>query len=33
MLTENKISSYLLYVIGEIELLVIGILVAVQINN
>jgi len=33
MLTENKFSKYLLYAIGEIILVVIGILIALQINN
>jgi hypothetical protein len=33
MLTENKFSKYLLYAIGEIMLVVIGILIALQINN
>ena len=33
MLTENKFSKYLIYAIGEIILVVIGILIAVQINN
>ena len=33
LLTENKFSKYLLYVIGEIVLVVIGILIALQINN
>jgi len=33
MLTENKISKYLIYAIGEIFLVVIGILIALQINN
>ncbi len=33
MLTENKFSQYLLYAIGEIILVVIGILIALQINN
>ena len=33
MLTENKISKYLIYAIGEIILVVIGILIALQINN
>ena len=33
MLTENKFSKYLLYSIGEILLVVIGILIALQINN
>ena len=32
LLTENKFSRYLLYGIGEILLVVIGILIAVQIN-
>jgi len=33
LLTENKFSKYLLYAIGEILLVVIGILIALQINN
>ncbi len=33
MLTENKFSKYLLYAVGEIILVVIGILIALQINN
>ncbi len=33
MLTENKFSRYLIYAIGEIILVVIGILIALQINN
>lgn len=33
LLTENKISKYLLYAIGEIILVVIGILIALQVNN
>lgn len=33
MLTDNKVSKYLLYAIGEIILVVIGILIALQINN
>ena len=33
MLTENKFSKYLIYAIGEIILVVIGILLALQINN
>ena len=33
MLTENKFSKYLLYALGEIILVVIGILIALQINN
>ncbi len=32
MLTENKFSKYLIYAIGEIILVVIGILIALQIN-
>ena len=33
MLTENKVTTYLLYAIGEIFLVVVGILIAVQIDN
>jgi type II secretory pathway pseudopilin PulG len=33
MLTENKFSKYLLYAIGEIVLVMIGILLALQVNN
>lgn len=33
LLTENKFRKYLLYAIGEIILVVIGILIALQINN
>jgi uncharacterized protein with PQ loop repeat len=33
MLKENKLSQYLIYAIGEIILVVIGILIALQINN
>lgn len=33
LLTENKFSNYLLYAIGEIILVVIGILLALQVNN
>lgn len=33
LLTEKKFSKYLLYAIGEIVLVVIGILIALQINN
>lgn len=33
MIKENKISKYMLYAIGEIILVVIGILIALQINN
>ncbi|WP_445386464.1 DUF6090 family protein [Robiginitalea sp. IMCC44478] len=33
LLTNNKFSKYMLYAIGEIVLVVIGILIALQINN
>lgn len=33
MLSENKFSKYLLYALGEIILVVIGILIALRINN
>ncbi|SKB67313.1 DUF6090 family protein [Maribacter arcticus] len=33
LLTDNKFSKYVLYAIGEIVLVVIGILIALQINN
>jgi len=33
MLIENKVSKYMLYAIGEILLVVIGILIALAINN
>jgi hypothetical protein len=33
MLAENKFSKYLIYAIGEIVLVVIGILIALAINN
>jgi hypothetical protein len=33
LLSQNKFSKYLLYAIGEIILVVIGILIALQINN
>ena len=33
MINENRASKYLLYAIGEIVLVVIGILIALQINN
>ena len=33
LVAENKFSRYLLYAIGEIVLVVIGILIALQINN
>lgn len=33
LLTENRVTRYLVYAIGEIFLVVIGILIALQINN
>jgi hypothetical protein len=33
MLVENKFGKYLIYAIGEIILVVIGILIALQVNN
>ena len=33
MIMENKVSKYILYAIGEIVLVVIGILIALQLNN
>ena len=33
LLTDNKFSKYLLYAIGEILLVVIGILIALQVDN
>ncbi len=33
MLERNKLSGYLVYAVGEIVLVVIGILIALQINN
>ena len=33
MIKENRVSKYILYAIGEIILVVIGILIALQINN
>ena len=33
LLAENKVSKYVLYAIGEIVLVVIGILIALSINN
>jgi len=33
LLTENKFSKYLIYALGEIILVVIGILIALNINN
>ena len=33
LLSDNKFSKYLVYAIGEIVLVVIGILIALSINN
>ncbi len=33
LITDNKFSKYLLYAVGEILLVVIGILIALQIDN
>lgn len=33
LLTENKLSKYFLYAVGEIVLVVLGILIALQLNN
>ncbi len=33
LLTENRFTKYLIYALGEIVLVVIGILIALQINN
>jgi phage terminase large subunit GpA-like protein len=33
LLSENRFSKYLIYALGEIVLVVIGILIALQINN
>ena len=33
MITESKFSKYLIYAIGEIFLMVVGILIALWINN
>ena len=33
LLTENSFSKYMIYALGEIILVVIGILIAIQINN
>ncbi len=33
LLSENKISKYLIYAVGEIILVVIGILIAIQLND
>jgi hypothetical protein len=33
LMEKNKVTTYILYAIGEIVLVVIGILIAVSINN
>lgn len=33
LLTDNKFSKYLIYAIGEILLVIVGIIIALQINN
>ena len=33
MIKENRVSKYMLYAIGEIVLVVIGILIALQVND
>jgi hypothetical protein len=33
LLSDNKLSKYLVYAAGEIVLVVLGILIAIQINN
>ena len=33
LLTENKFGKYMLYAIGEVLILIVGILVAIQLNN
>ena len=33
LITQNRFSKYLLYAVGEIVLVVIGILIALQVNN
>jgi len=33
LIAQNKFTKYLLYAIGEIILVVIGILIALQVNN
>lgn len=33
LLTQNKVSKYLIYAIGEVALVVIGILIALSLNN
>ena len=33
LLTQNRFSKYLLYAVGEILLVMVGILLALQVNN
>ncbi|WP_073571144.1 DUF6090 family protein [Algoriphagus zhangzhouensis] len=33
LLSQNRVTQYLAYAIGEIILVVIGILIALQVNN
>ena len=33
LMEQNKVRSYVLYAIGEIALVMIGILLALQVNN
>ena len=33
LIRDNKVAKYLLYAIGEIALVMIGILLALQVNN
>ena len=33
LLAENRVSRYLLYALGEIALVMVGILLALQVNN
>ena len=33
LLTQNRVTRYLIYALGEIFLVVIGILIALQVNN
>ncbi len=33
LLAENRVSKYLLYAVGEIVLVILGILIALQVNN
>lgn len=33
LITENKLSKYLIYAIGEVLIVIVGILIAIQINN